>query len=418
MAAAASAILLLAGTAAADPLLAAAGDIACTPGATSDGTHCQQLQTANLALASHPDAVAILGDNQYESGSLAEFTGSFDPTWGRFRSLIRPVPGNHEYQTAGAAGYFGYFGAAAGSSSTPYYSYDLGKWHLLALNSNCGDAPSECGNFLKGRVSSDEVAWLESDLNAHPGVCTLAYWHHPLFGSGSVGSSPRVQLLWNVLFQHRGDVVLNGHQHDYERFGLQNPVGQATPLGLREFVVGTGGDDHHLVSGSRAANSQFYDGDDFGVLLLRLHESSYDWAFERVDGVALDSGSSPCHSQARLRMILASRSITVRGSSALVPVRCQPASRERGAGALLLSWHVGGAGNGRLRALARRSFSIQCGSPKVVAMKLPSDALRSLRRRPGHGLPVMVSLVAAPTQIRPTTPRRPAVLRLAAVPRA
>jgi hypothetical protein len=274
-----------------DPVLAAVGDIACPSG---DKTHdCVQAATASLTAAQHPNAVAVLGDNQYESGLLSEYDspGAYNSTWGQFNSVVRPSPGNHEYAaSSSASGYFTYFGASAAGG---YYSYDLGSWHVVALNSNCSD--SGCRDSLTGTVSNAELSWLQSDLAAHPGQCTLAYWHHPLFSSGWVGNSPGVAPIWKILYAAHADVVLNGHDHMYERFAQQDPNHLATAAGIREFVAGTGGETLFTM-GTTQPNMQFVDNHHFGALFLTLHSGSYEWAFRSTDGLVRDSGSTSCHS--------------------------------------------------------------------------------------------------------------------------
>ncbi len=276
------------------PVLAAAGDIACSPGMTPTLTACRQASTAALVEAAATSAVALLGDNQYVSGTLTEFQGSFEPTWGRFKGLIRPTPGNHEYETSSSAvGYFGYFGPAAGDPAKGYYSYDLGAWHLIALNSNCSD--SSCLDSGVGQVTTGEVAWLNGDLAAHPGACTLAYWHHPLFGSGGAAPSPGVKPLWDALYAYGADVVLNGHEHDYERFWPKDPDGIGKPQGLREFVVGTGGRSLGSFGTVTDPTSAFRDNTAFGAGFFTLRADGYDWQYKHEDGTLIDSGTAFCH---------------------------------------------------------------------------------------------------------------------------
>jgi hypothetical protein len=280
----------------ANPVLAAAGDIACPPDLSPTSESCDQGATASLIRRMAPDGVAALGDDQYASGTLGEFTGpgSFNATWGSFKQLIHPVPGNHEYASSPrASGYFDYFKGAAGPSKRGYYSYDLGSWHLIALNSNCSD--SVCGNYLSGKVSHAEVGWLKADLAAHPGRCTLAYWHHPRFSSGDHGDEIGVAPLWEALYDAHADIVLNGHDHDYERFAKQNPQGQPDAQGIREFVVGTGGRDHYTFSKPIDPNSEVRDQVHYGVLFLTLRNGSYDWRFRDAHGDVLDSGSDVCN---------------------------------------------------------------------------------------------------------------------------
>ena len=220
-----------------DPVIAAAGDIAC-PTDTATATTCRQQYTSDILVSGGFDAVLPLGDNQYLSGALPDYQAYYDPTWGRVRNITHPTPGNNDYSTAGASGYFGYFGAAAGDPQKGYYSYDLGSWHIISLNSNCSDV----GGCDAG---SPQEQWLRADLALRSTACTLAYWHHPRFSSGTAhGSDARTQALWQALYDFHADVVLNGHEHNYERFAPQAPTGAADPAnGIREFVVGTGGSD-------------------------------------------------------------------------------------------------------------------------------------------------------------------------------
>jgi hypothetical protein len=280
------------------PTLAAAGDIACAPASNTPAPGaCQQAATAALIRSLAPTAVAALGDLQYESGTLGEFTGSFDASWGAFKPLIRPAPGNHEYYTSGASGYFDYFngiGAAfgpAGNRGQGYYSYGVGVWHVVVLNANC--------HIVDCAAGSAQERWLRADLATFRAPCTLAYWHQPLFSSGPNRSDPdglATTPLWQALYDAGADVILNGHDHDYERFAPQDPLGNRDDLaGIREFVVGTGG--RNLYTGvRRAANSELLDRADFGVLALTLRSNGYDWRFLSASGAALlDSGTGACH---------------------------------------------------------------------------------------------------------------------------
>ena len=271
-----------------DPVVAAAGDIACAAGGTVSSTTCQQQATSGLLAGA--TGVVTLGDNQYETGALSDFQASFDPTWGRFLGVMHPAPGNHEYGTSGAAGYFSYFGSRAGSSGSGWYSYDIGAWHLIALNTSNDCSPVPCG------AGSAQEQWLKQDLAAHANQCTLAYWHHPRFSSGPHGSLTGSSAFWSDLYAAGADVVLNGHDHDYERFAPQNPSGQLdTTKGIREFVVGTGGKSHYGIS-STIANSQVHDSNTFGVLKLTLHAGGYDWRFIPITGASFtDSGTASCH---------------------------------------------------------------------------------------------------------------------------
>jgi calcineurin-like phosphoesterase family protein len=230
--------------------------------------------------------VFTAGDNAYDSGSLSEYANCYGPSWGRHKARTRPTSGNHEYETADAAGYFGYFGAAAGEPAKGYYSYDLGAWHIVALNST-----------IDLSATSAQVEWLRADLAAHPRPCTLAYWHHPLFSSGAEhGSHPYVQPLWDALYEAGAEIVISGHEHNYERFAQQTPAGAADPArGIREFIVGTGGASHYGFS-TPLANSEARNSSAFGVLKLTLSARSYDWEFIPVAGQTFtDSGSGTCH---------------------------------------------------------------------------------------------------------------------------
>lgn len=284
----------------ADPVLAAAGDIACAPGDTNPNHQCQQAETAELIASQHPDAVAPLGDDQYDQGLLTEYdgAGAYNATWGQFNPIAHPVAGNHEYgkESPKAEGFFEYFHSVLPTSALEdggYYSYQLGAWHIIALNSNCSDLG--CGDFEQGVVTTAELDWLKADLAAHTGQCVLAYWHHPAFTSGtSVQDSPGVLPLWEALYAAHADVVLNGHDHLYERYAPQSPSQVATSAGIREFVVGTGGQTLFEL-GAAQPNLEASDDKRFGVLFLTLHAYSYEWAFRATDGTVLDSGSSACH---------------------------------------------------------------------------------------------------------------------------
>jgi hypothetical protein len=292
-----------------DPVVVAAGDIACAPGDGMD--KCKQSLTAELASAQDPTAVLPLGDNQYNSGLLSEYNGAgaYNATWGIFNPIVDPTTGNHEYavfSTSGgfalaqtAQGYFDYFGAHGAlhgsTASVPYYAFNLGTWHIVSLDSNCSD--SGCEDSVQGQTTTAQTQWLKADLAAHPAACTLAFWHHPRFSDAWSNDNPGVAPLFAALYNAHADVVVSGHDHDYERFAPQDPSGVATPNGVREFVAGTGGESLFAISTSRP-NLQASDQTDFGILVLTLHASSYDWAFKRLDGTVVDSGSSACHGSA------------------------------------------------------------------------------------------------------------------------
>lgn len=223
-----------------DPVIAAAGDIACEPTMNSNingrqaGQTCHMQATSDLLMAQRFEAVLALGDLQYEDGALVKFQKSYDLTWGRVKAITHPAVGNHEYGTPGAAGYFSYFGGAAGAKDKGYYSFDIGAWHLIALNANCTKVGCQAG--------SAQEQWLKADLAKHPAKCTLAYWHQPRFSSALHGNNAATDAFWQDLYQAGAEIVLNGHDHDYERFAPQTPAAIADPQrGIREFVVGTGG---------------------------------------------------------------------------------------------------------------------------------------------------------------------------------
>jgi acid phosphatase type 7 len=267
--------------AAGDPVLVGAGDIA---GCDTTGDE----QTAKL-LDNISGTVFTLGDNVYNSGTAAQFANCYGPSWGRHKARTKPSVGNHEYLTSGASGYFGYFGSAAGDPKKGYYSYDKGSWHIVVLNSNC----SPVGGCAAG---SAQERWLRADLANHPNKCTLAYFHAPLYSSGEHGSSAYVRPFWKALYQANADVVLSGHDHDYERFAPQDANGVADPeRGIREFVVGTGGKSHYPF-GTIRPNSQVRNANTYGVLKLTLHAGSYEWKFVPVAGKTFtDSGTTGCH---------------------------------------------------------------------------------------------------------------------------
>ena len=265
------------------PVVVAAGDIAICYGSRGD-------EATSRLLSDIGGTVLTLGDNAYEDGTPEEFADCYDPTWGRYKDRTRPSPGNHDYHSEGAEGYFGYFGEAAGEPGKGYYSYDLGAWHIVALNSNC-EYVGGCG------AGSAQVRWLTNDLRRNRTVCTLAYFHHPLFSSGEQhGGTPEVKPLWETLYEAGADVVLSAHEHNCERFAPQDADGGADPeRGIREFVVGTGGKSHYEIV-DPIANSEIHNDDTYGVLKLTLRPKGYDWRFVPVEGARFtDSGSARCH---------------------------------------------------------------------------------------------------------------------------
>ncbi len=275
--------------------VAAAGDISCDPTSGSfnggQGTrdNCRMSATSDLLVAMKPSAVLPLGDLQYENGSLTNFQASYDRNWGRLKAVTRPAVGNHEYLTSGAAGYFSYFGTAAGDPKKGYYSFEVGSWHIIALNSNCSQVGG-CG------VGSAQETWLKADLAAHPTACTLAYWHHPRYSSGQHGSFTAMTAIWQALYNANAELVLAGHDHDYERFAPQDAKGvKDTARGIRQFVVGTGGKNHYPV-GAAIANSEVRNDTTYGVLKLTLSSNSYSWQFVPEAGQTFsDSGTNNCH---------------------------------------------------------------------------------------------------------------------------
>ena len=304
-----------------DPLVAAAGDIACDPtsGSFRAGTgtqnNCREQAVSDLLLRAHPNAVLPLGDVQYECGELAAFRRSYAPTWGRLLAITRPTIGNHEYGDAchrgDPSGYFTYFGARAGPHSRGWYSYNLGGWHMIALNSECsyGRGRLKVGGCKAG---SAQERWLRRDLAAHPRRCTLAYWHEPRFSSGQHGNAQQMARIWNVLARAHADIVLSGHNHDYERF---DPIGAAPgvpvsksadrppnfqqpildPRGIREFVVGTGGKNHYPFEHAPLRGEVVRNADTYGVLLLRLRPRGYSWRFVPEPGKTFtDAGTASC----------------------------------------------------------------------------------------------------------------------------
>jgi hypothetical protein len=282
-----------------DHVIMAAGDMVC--GADSTGGKCVQMKTA--ALLGPAEVVLPLGDVQYECGEPSDFTSFYDPSWGVYKDKTRPTVGNHEYITStdptnkcynnppNAGGFFSYFGPLAGEAGKGYYSYDVGSWHLIALNSNC----SKIGGCS---ATSPEYKWLVADLAAHPAACTIAYMHHPAFSSGAIGNISFVQPLWTPLYNAGVDIVLAGHDHNYERFAPQTPNEMLdTSYGIREFVVGTGG--RNVTSmGTVKPNSEVRNFNTFGVLKLTLSPGSYQWQFLPIAGSTSgfsDSGSGTCH---------------------------------------------------------------------------------------------------------------------------
>jgi len=260
------------------PVLVGAGDIATCPNTGDEAT-------ATL-LEDIEGTVFTTGDNAYPDGTDADFENCYEPSWGRYKPRTYPSPGNHEYHTPGASGYFDYFGVAAGDPGEGYYSYNQGAWHVVVLNSNIAVEPGPA-----------QHEWLRADLASNTATCTLAYWHHPLFSSGHHGNQIKMKQIWEALYAADVDEVVNGHDHDYERFALQGPSGEAHPArGIREFVVSTGGGGLRPFE-TIQPNSEVRSADTHGILKLTLNPTSYDWEFVPVSGgeTFTDSDSGSCH---------------------------------------------------------------------------------------------------------------------------
>jgi hypothetical protein len=340
-------------------VLGVVGDISCQPGSpvegekasdvcTGDSTrNAAQAATANQIEQMHPDLVAILGDEQYQAGRYEDFMGSYDKTYGAFKFLQRPTPGNHEFYTShgetgdNGDGYFDYYNGfqlnadaspvtdsfttatgstftqprprslgQAGAAGDGWYSYNLGSWHIISLNIECAVEPGGCSPT--GTWFSSETNWLAQDLAANHAPCTLAYWHQPTFnaseGTASSTEGQTADAWWQLLYQHGTDVVLNGHDHVYARFAPMNPAGQVDARkGIREFIVGTGGESLDTLVKTTpnlvASSDQFY-----GVMSMGLGEDSYTWNFQSslrnpsapagTPQSYSDSGSARCHGPA------------------------------------------------------------------------------------------------------------------------
>jgi len=275
-------------------VMAAAGDIACDPsdGGFNDGqgtdSRCRQMHTSDLVLGIAPDVVAALGDLQYPSGERDDFMGSYDPSWGRFYDITMPASGNHEYDSAGAAGYYAYWGSRAGDPDEGYYSYDVGSWHVVVLNTNCSDADCSLGG--------SQEDWLRADLAASDAVCTLAYGHRSRFSNGFHGGSDRIENLTDVLYEAGVDLYLSGHEHSYERMAPLDPDGNIVWTGIRNIIVGTGGKSLREGSINPAPSTQAWDDRTYGILRLDLNSTSYRWEFiNDGSGDFTDSGSGICH---------------------------------------------------------------------------------------------------------------------------
>jgi hypothetical protein len=275
----------------ADPVIYAAGDIACEPGSATTSTKCRAMATSDIIVNGGAWKALALGDLQYNSASLSNLRNSYDKSWGRFKSITTPVLGNHE---STGSGYFDYFYGSGvnngpyGQRGKGYYSYNLGSWHVIALNSNCSRVPC--------KVGSAQEQWLRSDLAANPRSCTLAFWHHPRFSSGHDGDGTFMKDLWKALYNAKADLVLVGHSHNYERFAPMDANGKLDRTnGIREFVVGTGGAFFTGISSAKP-NSEVRQNSTYGVLKLTLHPTAYDFKFVPEAGKTFtDAGSGACH---------------------------------------------------------------------------------------------------------------------------
>jgi hypothetical protein len=259
-----------------DPVLVGAGDIADCSTTTDSATAA--------VLDGIDGTVFVAGDNAYLTGSTEDYANCYEPTWGRHKTRTRPAPGNHEYMSVDAAPYYAYFGAHSGPAGRGYYSYDLGAWHIVSLNSN-----------VAVNAGSAQEQWLRADLAANRTQCTLAYWHHPYFSSGIHGDNPYMRDIYQALYDFGADVVVTGHDHDYEQFHRQNADGVLDANGIREFVVGTGGTTLRPFDAVAHPNTAVRDSTTHGVLKLTLHPTSFDWNFVPIAGGSFtDSGSRDC----------------------------------------------------------------------------------------------------------------------------
>ena len=264
------------------PVVVAVGDIACPPGVDATAATCRQARTARLAKSFDPRSVLLLGDLQYDDGSLAQFRGSYADSWGDLRAISRPVPGNHEYHTPKAEGFFRYF-----RNQTPphpgYYSFRVGTWRVYALNSNCDQV--DCAR---------QARWLDRAMTRHHRRCSAVMMHHPRYSSGDEhGSTPEVRPFWRVALRHRADVALAGHDHGYERFRRMNATGDPARRGMLSFVSGAGGRSLYGF-GEAETGSMVRDGRSAGVLALRLGERRFAWEYRTIDGRRVDSGARRC----------------------------------------------------------------------------------------------------------------------------
>ncbi len=273
--------------------IVAVGDIACDPTSPKanglDPVECQDKKVRELVNSINPDKILILGDIAYDKGTTESFTNGFYKTWGDIKTKFLPAPGNHEYGTKNAAGYFNYFGSQAGEGLAGYYTTKIGDWSIYSLNSNCPET-NDCS------VNSTQINWLKSQLQNDTNKCQLAFWHHPQFSTSKHSVDPaqtnRLPSAWQLLQNSNAELVLNGHEHNYEKFAQQLLDGTKSDDGIREFVVGTGGRSLYQQVRQNANSEYFYSG--FGALELELYPSSYSWKFYNIDNKILDSGVGIC----------------------------------------------------------------------------------------------------------------------------
>jgi hypothetical protein len=273
------------------PFIMAASDIICD-GLNPTGSSCQQKIVSDLIFNQKPTAVLLPGDICHTPSANC-FNNYYAPSYGRFKSITHPTTGNHEYLATGASYYFDYFNGVgtangpAGERGKGYYSFDIGSWHIISLNSQCSEAGG-CGS------GSPQYTWLQNDLNSHTNACTLVFYHIPVFSSGGRANNNMAQI-FSLLYSKNVEIVLNGHDHIYERFAPQAPGGNLdTSKGIRQFIVGTGGANHTNIA-SVAPNSEVRNATSFGALKLTLNNSSYNWQFIPATGTFTDSGSASCH---------------------------------------------------------------------------------------------------------------------------
>ena len=268
---------------AADPVIAAVGDMVCEPGYTVTPSICQHMAVSDSILAAKPSDFLALGDTQYYEGTAEQYSQAYHPSYGRLRKVTRPAVGNHEYRTPGAAGYFGYFGTAAGDRARGYYSFDIGSWHVVALNSEVDIA-----------ATGAQLAWLKNDLAANTNQCTLAFMHKARFSSGDHGDYPSMRPFFDALVADRAEILLSGHDHNYERFSPMTGSGARSETGVTQLVVGTGGKS---LNGTVTAtsNSVVRSQAGHGWLKLALHPSSADLSYVGVgDNPFADRKTIPC----------------------------------------------------------------------------------------------------------------------------